>query len=1044
MGMIGTETRANWREVLMAGVSVAALCISSPLAAQETPTPAPGAAPAAGEEPASDKVEKVTVTGTRLKKDEFTSPSPVQIIDPEKSEKQGTVDTATTIQGSSVSKGSAQITSALSSAFVTNGGPGTATVSLRGLGDQRTLVLLNGRRAGPAGIRGAVGAFDLNVIPQSAIESVQILKDGASSIYGSDAVAGVVNIITKKSTDGIELDGFYSQPFEEGGEEQRYTARYGDELERGHFQISLDYYKRSELAEGDREYLSCGEDYVFSPAGARLDRVDPRTGSYQCRNLLWGHLWLYDFTYFQSGTSNLVGANGRPVARLQYNYAGDNLQNHIPSLADAPFAATQPGHLAGPAGWFPVGYDGPSYGLENWKHPFYAANTVIPETTRYTLYADGAYQLTNSMEVFGELLFNRRETYQNASRQFWNFNWTNDTILPPIFEINGPTTSTGDPLPNGFTGDAFFSPTAITDWADNSQKVDYIRAVGGARGEFGDPLAGWEWELVTQYSRSEGTYWSQQILDDAIDSQDFRTELCAPGELLPISQRPCIDINWTDPEFLRGNLTPQQRAFLFDEEEGRTIYTQLYVEGVLTGSLFDLPAGSVDAAIGATVRRDEINDTPGPITLAGNVWGGTSAGITKGSSYTTEYFGEVDIPLIADAPFAKYFNLRMSGRWTEVSTVDDSGTETYKIGANWQVNNWLRFRGTYGTSFRAPALFELYLADQTSFVAQADLDPCIQWANNLAGGLISQAVADNCAADGIPGNFIGGAVTGTVFTGGGLGVLKPETSVASSVSVVLTPDEFLPESTNVSLAIDYYEIEVEGEVAQLGAGAIILGCYEGTDPAFCALFTRGTTAADLFSITEVRDSFVNINSQTNRGIDVTARVRQELPDGLGDLTFVGQMSWQFEDTLSLFGGVTQDDNGEEGEPEWVGNFTLEWASGEWSVLWGVDAVQHTSDADDYIARNGALCRANAGNVAIFDTTTCRDFVAESVVTHSLSLTREFDDWSMTFGVANLLDTEPPQVSRNSSAVMTHIGTAPFTSNYDYVGRRGFLSISKKF
>ena len=583
--------------------------------------------------------------------------------------------------------------------------------------------------------------------------------------------------------------------------------------------------------------------------------------------------------------------------------------------------------------------------------------------------------------------------------------------------------------------------TTSSDWFDSSQTVDYYRGMAGAKGDLGGPLAGWSWDFYTQYSRSDAKYYQQVILQEAIDTQDFRTSSCV-GTFLPISGRPCIDINWTDPEFLRGNLTPEQKAFLWDEETGSTLYTQWSAEAVVTGTLFEWWAGPIDAAIGATWRNDEINDTPGAVTLANNSWGLSGAGITKGEATTKEFFGEVDIPLLTDVPFAKAFNLRASGRYTEVDTVGD-GDETYKIGANWQVNDWLRFRGTYGTSFRAPHLFELFLADQTSFLSQRAIDPCIQWGLALANGSISQQFADNCAADGVPPNYLGGAITATIVTGGGLGVLKPETSVAKSVSVVLTPKEFLPEGTNLSIAVDYFEIEVEGEIAQLGAGNIVAGCYDSdffpNDP-LCQLFTRGTQQ-DPFMITEVRDSFININNQANRGIDVTVEARQELPDSWGDLRFLSQMTWQFEDTVALFEGTETSVNGEDGEPIWVGNFSLEWTMGEWSMYWYVNAIQHTSDIQDFIDENGTTC---PGNV-IFDQPTCRDLIAESRIYHSLSVTKEFgEDLRLTVGLKNVFDETPPLVSGANLAEITTIGRSPFTSNYDYYGRTAFISVSKKF
>jgi iron complex outermembrane receptor protein len=160
----------------------------------------------------ADSSETIVVTGSRLRRDERNSPDPVTIIDPALSEKEGLFNTAEALQTSPLAAGSTQITSAISTNFVVNGGEGVETINLRGLGANRTLVLLNGRRAGPAGVRGGVSAFDLNVIPLDAIQSVDVLKTGASSIYGSDAIAGVVNLITKKDLRGLQVSGFVTIP----------------------------------------------------------------------------------------------------------------------------------------------------------------------------------------------------------------------------------------------------------------------------------------------------------------------------------------------------------------------------------------------------------------------------------------------------------------------------------------------------------------------------------------------------------------------------------------------------------------------------------------------------------------------------------------------------------------------------------------------------------------------------------------------------------------------------------------------------------------
>lgn len=1019
---------AGLKLLLAASASFAAVAIAGPAQAQEQDDVVdqiPETSADQGEK-GKGKDDEVVVTGSRIRRSEFSSAAPIQVIDPKLGELQGLIDTGALIQSSSVAAGSAQVNAAISSNFVTNGGQGASTISLRGLGAERTLVLLNGRRAGPAGTRGAVNNFDLNVLPQSVIGTVEILKDGASSIYGSDAVAGVVNIITARDTEGFEIDGFVSQPLKDGGEEYRGALTYGKTFDRGHVMAAFDYYRREEVARGDRSYLNCGEERIFDRNGNRKDVVDPRTGKPVCRDLLWGHIWLYDYQYYYSpNPSNLIAPNGSNIRRLQYDYPGSNLAGLIPPLAPP----LDPAQLVAPAGFFPVGYDTASFSVENADHPFNDFDTVVPKTERFTFYLDGSYELTGGVEAYGEVLLNRRKSYQNGSRQFWQFGFTSD------FFGDG---TLGDPIVQGITGAALISPTSYTDHSDTSQTVDYMRFVGGLRGEFtGGFMSGWSWDVYGQHSRNDGDYRSDQILQDSIDTQDFRTASCV-GTVTPVGGRDCIDIDWNDPQFLAGNLTPEQRAFLFDTEKGETKYRQTYVEGILTGNLLTLPAGSVGIALGGVWRRDQINDTPGAITLANNAWGNTGAGITKGSSNTKEFFGEIDIPVFRNAPFAQSFDIQAAGRYTDVSTFGSD--TTYKVGANWQVNDWLRFRGTYGTSFRAPALFELFLADQTSFIDQRNIDPCIQWVNNLANNVISQQIADNCAADGIPGNFNGGAISATVITGGGLGVLDAETSKAKTASVILTPDIF-GERTNVQLAVDYFDIKVTGEVSQLGAASIVFGCYSSdffpNDP-LCSLFQRGQPAAP-FGIDFVRDSFINVNSQKNRGIDTTLRVDHELWGNMGNLALLAQFTVQFKDTVALFEGTETSVNGEDGEPKWVGDVNLTWDKDDWTVFYGLDLVGPTSDEGDFIRANGDLCLTD-----VIRGEYCVDAKAEQTIYHNVSVTRKFGEaLQVTAGVSNLFDEHPPAVTTITGEIST-IGTSVFASNYDLVGRRIFANVKASF
>ena len=218
---------------LLASAGFAALTIATGAQAQDVEQAAPQAdgdlsVVQPQEAAQADEVEAIVVTGSRISTvTPYNSPDPISIVSPDIARKEGRLDLASALQSSPVAAGSTQITAALSSNFVTNGGPGAQTINLRGLGANRTLVLLNGRRAGPAGTRGAVSSFDLNVLPLSIIKDIQILKTGASSIYGSDAIAGVVNILTQDSVEGLKMNFNVSVPFDSGGEEYRISGAYG-------------------------------------------------------------------------------------------------------------------------------------------------------------------------------------------------------------------------------------------------------------------------------------------------------------------------------------------------------------------------------------------------------------------------------------------------------------------------------------------------------------------------------------------------------------------------------------------------------------------------------------------------------------------------------------------------------------------------------------------------------------------------------------------------------------------------------------------------
>jgi iron complex outermembrane receptor protein len=1030
------------------------------------------------------------VTGSRLRRSPFNSPDPLTIIDPELESKGGEVDTGEILQTSAVAAGSSQITSLVSAGSFTNaGGVGAQTLSLRGLGATRTLVLVNGRRAGPAGTRGQVSGFDLNVIPSSLIQSVEILKTGASSIYGSDAIAGVVNLKTKRATDGFEIRGFLSQPFESGREVYQTNAAYGREFGRGHIIGGVDYYKAEPLKRGDRDYLYCPEEYLLSPEGARRDIIDPRTGRPRCNEFAIGN---YIFT----------GNRALGIGGLTYNVIGygDAANRYADFVGAPPNTAT----AAFPAGLFALNYTCPatstpeqfqlcrnSVALVPQESPFLRGVDVLPSLTRYTGWLDASYEITDNIELVGEFLFNRRETETNNYRSLFFDQFTAGPLgasgnqVPVICgsvarQFTNPNckpTGTGDALNAGFLGSYLVNvnveiPTYV------ATKVDYSRGVVGVKANIN---SNWRLDSYVQYSKNDGDYTNSRVFQDAVELLEYRSVQCAPGQLTRIRKAPCVNIDFTDPRVLSGNFNAEESAFLFGRETGNTKYDQLVAEASVAGNLFRMPAGNIGVALGVQWRRDKIDDVPGSIAYSpnplydpsvklgdprctygqfavcnefvANVWGQSVSGRTRGTQTSREAFGEIEVPLIHNTPFIKALTLSGAARVTTIKSVRapdglsdmDKNNWTYKLGANWRVNDWLAFRGTVGTSFRSPALFEQFLANQVGFQGQAAIDPCVNYTTKFNNGTLSQLVRDRCAGLGLPADYNGLAASATIFTGGGIGVLDPETSFAKTFSVLFTPQTGFWDGMRFSLAVDYFDIDVKNQVTTLGAGSIVSGCLNSDDfPAdpLCGLFTRQLNPAlpEFGAVQQVSNPYLNINRQRNRGLDLTARITQDL-GRYGKLSMIGQGTFQIEDLYELFAGFVSDSNGEDGDPKFVGNLRTTWDIGPWSIFHGLDFTGATNSEQDLVTARGATCINSATRGGLI----CPIYKFDEQFIHSASVTREFGDrFSLTAGVNNIFDTPPPRISGSFSSIGSSIGQVPIFSNYDLIGRRAFISGRAKF
>ena len=959
------------------------------------------------------EVQAIVVTGSRIRNKEFTSASPVQVLTNEVADLRGQPDVAQTILQSTLAISSFQINDQMTG-YVTAGGGGTQSVALRGAGPQRTLTILNGRRAGPSGTRGQVQAFDLGVIPGSMVERTEILKDGASSIYGSDAVAGVINIITRTDLDGGRLNAFYAAPFDGGGEQVRLDGAYGRTFDRGYANISFEYLESKAQLRRDRDYTSCTTDYTFDPfTGERQDYIDPETGSYKCYNL----------------NSNYVGllGSGMNVVRMKpgYEYPTAAQGNNSPVDGWARF------NRAG----YPDTYLYTPSDNEYWQN-----STIISPQERYSLYTTAGYKLTDNVEVYGELLYNKRKSNQIGVGQ----------VFPSFAQLNtlyGVDNAVAATNPNNPFGQRI-QPVGIYE-SSSFQDIDYYRGILGIKGTTGK----WDWDVYGQYTLSDATYNNgPRIYLDRLAAVSAPGVACLqnlPGGV-NVSNYNCADLpnglEWTSERVLSGNFSDAERNFLFFNEDHTTRYDHAFIEAVAsTSELFNLPAGPVGAAFGAQIRQEKLDDLPGYQARNRNVALYSTAGQTKGEDTVREVFAELDLPLLRDVPFAQSLTLNVSGRYSDYDSYGDS--TTYKAGLNWQIVPAVRIRSSFGTSFRAPALYEQFLGAQIGYGAQST-DPCYNYTENDG---IDPKILAGCILDGASTTTGGSSVA--IATVGGRDLLEAETAESLSVGIVLQP-EFAGIS-GLNIAVDYWEFDIENAVSRLGAGAIMRRCYEqstaGTlDSSYCSLFerVRNPGETDDGKLATVNDAYVNVAGQSYRGIDFTASWAFDLLD-LGRMTISTQHSYKLEDS-ETFEGTTTDYLGNSfnyNGPRYSGQVSLNLVRDRWSYYYGITMIGRSSDID----KQGGEIFANSKYADLpngINSTNCQlvnSYCSKYILTtplhdtHSASVRYRGDGWNVTVGMQNIWDKAPPTLG----AGMWRTGNAAL-NGYDMRGRRMSIRFGKTF
>lgn len=952
----------------------------------------------ANQQPVQD-IEEVVVTGSRIRRDEFSSTSPITIIDSETSALAGLLDTADILQNSTIASGQ-QIDDAFSS-FITDGGPGARSVGLRGLGEQRTLVLVNGKRWGPSGVRGETNSVDLSAIPSSSIVRYEILKDGASSVYGADAVAGVVNLITAQSLDGLRFNVQGLAPLEGGLETGMVDAAWGRVGTDWSFSVSGGYEKRQNMLRADRSWAECDRRprLTDEDGDGVIDNTSPETGEPLCFGDIYGFVVAPGFDWLRYEPSLAEPDPDNPYfSRLQQFFG-------LPHYTDIPVR-----------GWDPTGDPEDPEPLWDNEGPFYrdtraSAADIISARELFSV-TSSAYKDFDiggrGANIYYEFYYSRRANdLLGGYRQFF----------PRVLAAN-PTNPFGEhgPLGRRFGGIPVTPIMMSYEMLDpaSSVEVDRYNAFAGLDGDFS---ATWSYDAHVGYSHSDGIYTDQVWLDDRVNAS-LNATLDADGNLVCADNSipGCVPANlFTEDAHLRGRLPEDVVNFLTKDTLGRTVYKSRQVSAYATGPLFAMPnSGEVQAVVGFEIRNEEINDVPDPDAQADNFWGTTTSGITAGDDTVREVFTEFEIPLLAGLPWAEELLFNGSGRWTDY---DSYGSDTtYRVALDYQVNPNVRFRATSGTSFRAPHLFEQFLANQSGF-DPGFLDPCINYGDEFDP---DDVVYQNCESLGLPPDHGASGSPDIRSIIGGNPDLMAEASDAWTAGIVVQPLDF-----DFSLALTWYEIELWNTVENPTVGYVLSSCYgsAGLSHPFC---TRVGPRGPEGFLTDVDASLLNVGRKLTRGFDTDFVYERAFPTF--DLTVDGTISILKEQTTVLF---DQEYNSVRnwGFPKWLGAMDVIVDYRDWLLFWRTDFIGASAAAPVYDP----------------DTTNVdRQHWTDKHWEHTLTASYQASDWQLSMTVRNLFDKQPPLVGdgvpREETARI--FNTLPGVG-YDILGRTVVVQFSRE-
>lgn len=898
MSAMKEQTAAAWqwrKRALIAGVSLGAL--AAPMAAQAQSAPATSA-----EEPS--QVGEVVVTGSRLQRNGLDAPTPTMALTAETIEAKGITNIADLLNEMP------QVATGLSNANTSYsfGNIGLNQANLRNLGVRRTLTLVNGRRRAGTPDDSNFLAFDLSNIPAALVQRVEVQTGGTSAVYGADAVAGVVNLILKDDFDGFEANVQYGS--DEGGDYDtvNYGLTAGVNYDRGNAVLHLSRTESGGLTRGDR---GLGTRYGFVSNPANTGPNDGIPARIPVRDLR--------YAYFALGT---------PTGFLPFG-PGGAWTDVIFDSASQTFRPLK----AGDRGVIDGSYSTDEGGVQD-------ADTLVAPLERTNVYAKADYRLNDKLKVFSEFMFADITARDRISAVFdsWSTSVSIDNPYMPTAVRNGLVAAGENSMFYARSHDEFGMRGT-----DMNRK--YYSVATGLEGEFGDT---WKWSTVVEYGNSLTT---NHNLNDRIDERWFEASDAirdpATGNIvcrsLEARARGCVPVNI----FGQGTISAEAVDYIRADHTSTTETSQTLIQGLISGDLFQLPAGAVKVSAGAEFRKDEIDFRPSYVWEKAQGFFASQFSPIQESNEVREAFAEILVPVIKDKPFIH--SLEVEGAY-RVSDYERAGSvESWKLAGSWAPIPDIRFRLTKATAVRAPSLGEMF--NPGSRGAEGLSDPCDP--NLLDSGTENRRA--NCKALGFdPATWDPNTrrMTTLVFSTGNpdLGVEEADTM---TVGVVVRP-RFLP---GFAFTTDYYKIKLDGGIDRIGAQQTANNCVDlpSLDNQFCGMLTRKPDG----NLLEVLDSYINVASFEVEGVDFEASYHAEIADLLGLDDDLGRISLQgmasylkhniFIDRDLATGDETAfDDAGEAGNPKLRGMINATYYKGDVQVNWSSRYVDETVTNNDLL------------------------------------------------------------------------------------------------